>query len=115
MNLSDVIKLLGLKTLAAPPDVRRVVTGGYAGDLLSCVMAGARAGNIWITIQGHPNIVAVAALLDLAGIIVSESSPVEGATIQKALDEGIGLFSSPLSTYAIAARLARAGLVEADA
>jgi hypothetical protein len=78
-------------------------------------MASARAGNIWITIQGHPNIIAVASLLDLAGVIVSEGSPVEPATIQKAVAEGIALFESRLTTYAIAARLARAGLADMDA
>ncbi len=115
MNVNDVVSLLGLQVLAAAPDAQRPVTGGYACDLLSCVMAKARAGDIWITVQGHPNVIAVASLLDLAGVIVSEGSPVEPATIQKAVEAGIALFAAPQTTYAIATRLALAGLVDAGA
>jgi len=115
MNLSDIVTLLSPQILAAPADPRREVSGGYAGDLLSCVMARARAGNIWITVQAHPNVVAVASLLDLAGVIIAELAPVDAATVQKAQAEGIALFETPLTTYAVVAKLARAGLAGMDA
>ena len=118
MTLDEMAEELQLTNLAAPRDGGREVTGGYASDLLSCVMARAGAGNVWITLQTHPNIVAVASLLDLACIIVSESprrEHVDQATIEKAQEEGVALYASPLTTYSIVARLARAGLSGNDA
>jgi hypothetical protein len=98
-----------------PQDAQRTVTGGYAADLLSCVMAGAAAGNVWITLQTHPNIIAVASLLDLAAVIVSECSQIEQGTVDKALSEGIALFKSAQSTYTLVARLAALGVSGQDA
>ena len=114
MNLNDVIELLSPRVVVPPPNPSHPVTGGYASDLLSCVMAKAKAGNAWITLQGNPNIVAVAALLDLACIIVSEGASIDEMTIQKAAEEGIPLFGSTLSTFSIVAKLAAAGLSGAD-
>jgi len=65
MIVQDLVAKLGLQ-VHSPGNVEREVTGGYASDLLSCVMAGAKAGNVWVTLQAHPNVVAVASLLDLA-------------------------------------------------
>jgi hypothetical protein len=114
MNLNDVVQLLSPTIIVGPANPSRVVTGGYTSDLLSYVMAKAKAGNVWITIQGHPNIVAVASLLDLAGIIVCEGASVDDLTIQKATEEGIPLFSSTLSSFSVVAKLASAGLAGAD-
>jgi hypothetical protein len=110
MNLRMTADTLGLTALVAPRDTEREVTGGYASDLLSCVIAGAKAGNIWLTVQTHPNIIAVASLLDLAGIIVTESpnaGHVDQSTIEKAMEEDVALYTSPLDTYALIARLTR--------
>lgn len=108
MNLHVMAETLELTTLVAPRDSEREVTGGYASDLLSCVIAGARAGNIWVTVQTHSNIIAVASLTDLAGIIISEIPDVEHIdkmTIEKATEEGVALYTSPLNTFAIITRL----------
>ena len=67
MTVQDLVADLGLQVHAAGR-MEREVTGGYTSDLLSCVMAGAKAGNVWITLQAHPNVVAVASLLDLAAV-----------------------------------------------
>ena len=114
MNLNDVIELLVPRVVVPPANPWRPVTGGYTSDLLSCVMAKAKAGNVWITLQGHPNIVAVASLLDLAAIIVSEDASIDSMTIQKAEEEGIPVLQSALSTFSVIARLAAAGLPGAD-
>ena len=72
MTLEELCRQLSLEVRTAARKLRTEVTGGYAADLLSCVMAKAQAGNVWVTLQGHPNIVAVASLLNLAGIIITE-------------------------------------------
>ena len=64
-------------------------TGGYSSDLLSCVMAGAKKGNIWITLQAHLNIVAIAALNEVAAIIITENAQPDAASIAKANEQGV--------------------------
>ena len=114
MKLEEINRQLALEiqTGVAEPSVE--VTGGYASDLLSCVMAKARAGNVWITLQSHPNIVAVASLLNLAGIIITEGMTPEAATIEKAEKEGIPILTTPLTTYTVVGRLFELGVLGVD-
>ena len=72
MNLQQIIDRLNLTVLTDPRDFTLIQPdGGYTSDLLSCVMAGAKNNYLWITLQAHLNIVAVAALLDVAAIIIT--------------------------------------------
>lgn len=113
MTLEQIVSTLRLRVLTGQAALRREVSGGYASDLLSCVMARARQGNIWVTLQGHANVVAVASLLSLAGVIVTEGVEPDEATCQKAESEGVVLLSSPQTTFAVVAELARLGIAAA--
>ncbi len=85
MTLQEIIKALDLKVLTDPKDFSSITpTCGYASDLLSCVMAGASHQGIWVTLQAHNNIVAVAALLELSAVIITENAQPEAETIAKA-------------------------------
>lgn len=111
MNLQEIIDALHLKVLTEPQDFTKIVpSGGYASDLLSCVMAGAPRQGIWITLQAHLNIVAVAALLDLSAVIITEGAEPDPATINRANSEGINLFSTPAKTYSVVGQLWHLGV-----
>ena len=114
MKLEEINRQLGLETQTGVDKLHVEVTGGYASDLLSCVMAKAQAGNIWITLQSHPNIVAVASLLNLAGIIITEGMTPEATTIEKAEKEGIPILTTPLTTYTVVGRLFELGVLGVD-
>ncbi len=74
MTLQEIIETLGLRVLTEPKEFDQITpVSGYTSDLLSCVMTGAKRGGLWVTLQAHGNIVAVAALLELAAIIVTEA------------------------------------------
>lgn len=88
----------------------RHVTGVYCGDLLSLVMSKAKKGDIWITIQSHINVVAVASLVDISAIIIVEGSEIELGVIEKAQEEGIAIFTTSSSAYEIASLCVRQGL-----
>lgn len=109
MIVQDLVVELGLH-IHSPGNLEREVTGGYASDLLSCAMAGAKAGNVWVTLQAHPNVVAVASLLDLAAVIVTEGVAPDMETIERAQENGIAVVSSPATTYAVVAHLAALGI-----
>lgn len=111
MNLQHVIDALNLTPLTEPKDFARIeVTKGYTSDLLSCVMAGAPHGGVWITLQAHTNIIAVAALLDLNAVIITEDAQPEPATIERANDEGITLLATPMKSFEVVGRLWELGL-----
>jgi hypothetical protein len=111
MNLDQIIHALNLTVLTQPADFSKVIPlGGYASDLLSCVMAGACHKGIWVTLQAHGNIVAVAALLDLAAIIISEGAMPDESTIARANSEGITLLSTDKPTFDVIGHLWELGL-----
>jgi len=114
MKLEELCRQLQLEVRAARRKLRTEVTGGYAADLLSCVMAKAQAGNVWVTLQGHSNIVAVACLADIAGIILTEGVEPAPATIEKADEEGIPILTTDLTTFTVVSRLFELGVVGVD-
>ncbi len=99
MDLNQIQKLLDLKLVTKTTNLSRNIDEGYASDLLSWVMANAKENDIWITIQSHQNIVAIASLLNLAAIIIAEGVNVEEKTIKKAETENIPIFTSEKSIY----------------
>jgi len=105
MNLSSIVKELNIKVECGKDQLTREVTGGYVGDLLSDVMANSKEGNLWITRQTHQNIVAVASLKELAGIILVQGKEPEEDTLGKASKEGIPILVTDLYTFEVAGKL----------
>jgi hypothetical protein len=100
-----------LTVLTEPGDFVSIApTGGYSADLLSCAMAGAKKGHLWITLQAHLNIVAIAALNEVAAIIITENARPDAASIAKANQQGVILLSTSQSTYEINGKLWELGI-----
>jgi hypothetical protein len=111
MTLQDIIEKLDLRVLTEPKDFGQTSpTNGYASDLLSCVMTGAKAGGVWVTLQAHGNIVAVAALLELAAIIITEDAKPDSATVAKANEQGVTLLATSQPSFVVVGRLWELGL-----
>ena len=110
MTVADIVKNFGLQMRAGREPLLEEVTGGYASDLLSDVIAHSRKGNIWITIQTHPNIVAVATMKELSGIILTGGRNPDAETVQKAEEEGVPILVSPLYTFELVGRLYQIGI-----
>jgi serine kinase of HPr protein (carbohydrate metabolism regulator) len=105
MKLKEIVEELQLKVLTGQDRLDTEVTGGYTSDLLSDVMANSRAKNLWITLQTHQNIIAVAKLRDLAGIIVVNNRKPDEETLQKAKEENIPLFCTGETAFKITGKL----------
>ncbi len=110
MQINEIVEKLGLMVLVGEDNLKADVTGGYVADLLSCVIAGAKPHDLWITLQTHVNIVAVAALKEVAGIIVAEGATVPDATLEKAAQQGVVMLSSPQPVYETVKQLVALGL-----
>jgi len=105
MILKTITEKLGLEVKIVDVDLTADVTGAYVSDLLSDVIANSKEGDIWITLQAHPNIIAVATLKDLAGIILVNNRQPEAETLKKAEQEHIPLMTTELTTFQIAGKL----------
>lgn len=105
MILKEVIDKFGLKVLSGEEQLGLEVTGGYCSDLLSDVMGNADEGHIWITIQVHKNIVAVAALKELSAILLVKGLKATDEAIEAANEQGIPILQTDESAFEIAGRL----------
>ncbi|MHB9030072.1 MAG: DRTGG domain-containing protein [Candidatus Latescibacterota bacterium] len=110
MKIKEIIEALFLDVKSGADRLDREITGGYVSDLLSDVLAHSREGNIWITLQTHRNIVAVASAKELSGIILVNGRYPEEETIAKAEDEHIPIMVSALSAFETAGRLYAMGI-----
>jgi hypothetical protein len=86
------------------------VEGAFISDMLSDVMAGAKAGNVWVTVQTHKNIAAAANLVDVPAIIVVRGKKVPEDTLEMAGKAGITVFNTDLDSFHIAVKLYEAGI-----
>lgn len=110
MTLAEIVERLSLKVYAGAAKLNRPLAGACAGDLLSDIIAHGPKDGLWITIQIHPNIVAVAVLKDLAAILLANGREPVADTIRHAEDQGIPILGSPLGIYDLAGRIYELGL-----
>ena len=110
MTLKELVETYELQVVTGADSLDREVSGCYASDLLSDVMGNSGGGDLWITLQVHQNIVAVASMRELAGVVmIGGRQPLE-ATIEKAAEEGVPLLTTALSAFELCGRLYEGGL-----
>ncbi len=105
MNLNDLVEELSLEAKTFKEGLQNEITGAYVSDLLSDVMGNSKKGEVWVTLQTHLNIVAVAGHAGLAGIIIVGDRQIAEPVLQKAESEKITIMSTPLSTFETAGKL----------
>lgn len=105
MKLTELADELSLKIASYGEGVNRDITGAYSSDLLSDVMANSKDGNVWITLQTHINIVAVASLKGLAGIIIVGNRQPQQETVEKAEAEKVTILTTSQPAYETAGRI----------
>ncbi len=99
MKLDEVVQKLKIKVLSGETFLDKNVSGGYTSDLLSDVMGNAREGNLWVTVQVHKNIVAVATLKDLSAIILVRNQKPGIETLEAAEKENIPILSTSMGAF----------------
>ncbi|MCD8198821.1 MAG: serine kinase [Phascolarctobacterium sp.] len=110
MKVKEIMEALNLKLLTPELSLEGDIKGGYASDLLSNVMGQAQSGMVWVTMQGHQNVAAVASLIGLAAVIVAGDAPVEEDTLKKAVLNEVVIFTTPLSSYDVIGKLYALGI-----
>ncbi len=110
MTINEIVTRLDGRLVAGQRRAGEAIRGGYASDLLSDVMAHAHEGDLWVTLQRHANIVAVASVRDLAGIVLVGGREPEPAAMTRAEEEGVAIIVTPLPTFEVIGRLHEAGV-----
>ena len=98
MTVAEFAEKYSMEVLSMP-DPAREIKGGYMGDLLSWVMGRAKADQAWITIMSNQNIIAVAALIDVACIILAEDVQLEENIIENAKAKGVNILATKLPAF----------------
>ena len=107
MKLSELQKKLGLKVLSGKRLLDREAKGGYAGDMLSDVLANSKEGDVWLTVQVHPNIIAVSAMKGHSAILIVCGKNVDDETTKKADEEKVVILQTELDTFSAAAKISK--------
>lgn len=110
MNLADITNQLRLEVCTGGEHLDREVTKGYVSDMLSDVMGNAVEGSIWVTIQKHHNIIAVAVMKSLAAIVLAQGRTPDPDTVTKAEEEGVVILTSSQSAFDVVGRLNDLGI-----
>ena len=105
MKVSELIKILDLHVFAGSEELEKEISGGYVSDLLSDVMGNASENEVWITLQTHQNVIAIASLKDLAAVILVKNLEPDEDTLTRSREEGIPLLGSGMSTFELAGKL----------
>lgn len=109
-KLNEIASKLGwdLKTPGVPIEID--IKTGYASDLLSDVLANSVEGDLWVTRQTHLNIVAIAVMRDLSGILLVNGAEPEADTLEKAIEKMVPIFQTRMPTFEVVGRLYQLGI-----
>ena len=110
MRVSELQALIEAENMTPEITEDKEITCGYTCDLLSWVMAHGDEGMAWVTVQTHLNVIAVAALADMACVVLPEDIVMEPESLEKAESEGLCVLSSPLTAFEICGRMAAQGV-----
>ena len=104
MTVKDIIEKLDLQCLNEA-NLDAEVKGAYASDLLSDVMGNARSGQVWITMQTHKNVSAIAALKDIPAVIIVRGGVPDDDMLEHAKEEDICILVSQDATFQVCGKL----------
>ena len=108
MKLKDLADKLELKSATKVFD--KDVTGVYISDMVSDVIANAKAGDLLVTVQIHGNVIAAANLVDICGIVVTQGKAPADDVVKMAEKAEIPIFTTGLTRWQVATRLYEAGI-----
>jgi len=109
-TVADVAREITGSVVASASEAANEVRGGYASDLLSDVMANAEEGDVWVTLQKHVNIVAVAQLKNLSAIVLIGGRQPDADTLARAAEQRIPLVTTADRAFDVVGRLYELGV-----
>ena len=106
MKINELREKLNLRVLVEG-DGEREIEGCYCGDLLSWVMSRIKENDVWLTVMGNINSIAVCVLSDCACIVLTENAPLDDDARLKAEAMGIPVLQSDDSAFNLAVSISK--------
>lgn len=108
MKVQELAERLELKSVTKVFD--RDVTGVYISDMVSDVIANAKAGDLLVTAQAHANVIAAANLVDTCAIVITQGKALPDDVKKMAEKAEISVFTTDLNRWQTATKLYEAGV-----
>lgn len=105
MTVKELIEKMNLTVFSGENNLDTEIKGGYVSDLLSDVMGFAQEGNVWVTLQTHKNVIAIASLKELACVILVKGNKPDEDMLEQAKEEDIPVLGSEEQTFEVAGRI----------
>jgi serine kinase of HPr protein (carbohydrate metabolism regulator) len=105
MKIKELAEKLNLIVYNGQEYLNKEIKGGYTSDLLSDVMGFAKEGNVWITLQTHKNVVAIASLKELACVVLVKNSVPEEDMLAHATEEQIPVLGTSEQAFEITGKI----------
>ena len=99
MRVNDLEKNENFKLLVPGNHGEDQISKPFCCDLLSIAMNHCPAGGAWVTVMANVNTLAVASLTDAGCVILACGSSFDDATIEKAIAEGITVYTTDLESF----------------
>ena len=88
----------------------RDVTGVYISDMVSDMIANAKAGDLLVTAQAHANVIAAANLVDTCAIVITQGKSLADDVVKMAEKAEIAVYTTALNRWQMATKLYEAGI-----
>ena len=110
MKISEIIELVEGKLLTPYANLETPIRGGFAGDLMSDVLASIEPDSVLITGLMNPQVIRTALIADIKLVIFARGKTPSMDTLKLAIAERIPVVNTQLGLYEISGRLMKAGL-----
>lgn len=106
MQINELAEKFGWKQLTDCDGADREAMGCYCGDLLSWVMGRAKMDDVWLTVMGNINAIAVATLADVSAIVLVENATLDEDARMRANQRNVAVYATEQPAYETAMQIA---------
>jgi len=110
MKISQILEISEGTMLTPNADLNTDILGGFAGDLMSDVLASIQPESVLITGLSNPQVIRTALIADVRVVIFARGKQPAPDTIKLAVEERLPVITSELGLYEISGRLLQNGL-----
>lgn len=105
MKINELQTALKLKLFCGSLGLDKEIEGAYVTDVLSDALGHSRPNQVWVTIQQHKNIMAIATLKNLSAIILTKGVVPDPNTIEQSNLENIPILGTELESFELIGKL----------